>query len=82
MPPVNGGNAVINGSGGITYTPAPGFDGIDSLVYIVCDDGTPTGCDTASVVITINPLVNDGPTAVNDTVITEINEVIAIPVLE
>ncbi|NNM15055.1 MAG: tandem-95 repeat protein, partial [Bacteroidia bacterium] len=80
-PSAAGGNIAIDTSGGVVYTPAPGFSGVDSFTVIICDDGTPTGCDTSTVTVTVNPLINDAPTAVNDTAITEINEVIAIAVL-
>jgi gliding motility-associated-like protein len=43
-----------------TYTPNPDFNGLDSLQIVVCDTGTPTLCDTAWVIITVNP-INDDP---------------------
>jgi hypothetical protein len=37
-----GGTTTITGGGTtIDYTPAPGFNGIDTVVYTVCDAGTP-----------------------------------------
>lgn len=68
--PVNGSaTMVVNGNQVcITYTPAPNFFGNDSLCFIVCDDGTPSGCDTAMVYIVVTP-VNDAPN-VNDTTVT------------
>ncbi|MEL6894468.1 MAG: Ig-like domain-containing protein, partial [Actinomycetota bacterium] len=51
------GAAVIAGST-IVYTPAPGYDGIDWVVYTVCDpDGE---CSTASVSVTVRN-TNDPP---------------------
>ena len=42
---------------------------MDTLTYQVCDTDIPVLCDTALVIITINP-VNDAPIAVNDTEVT------------
>jgi hypothetical protein len=39
--------------GGIEYTPFVGFDGTDSFIYQLCD---PSGCDTATVYITVEDL--------------------------
>ena len=62
--PFNGGVAIaINGT--FTYTPDGDFNGQDGFVYQVCDDGTPSMCDTAIVVINVSS-VNDQPIAVND----------------
>ena len=59
------GSVTLNPNGTYTYTPNPGFNGNDSFQYEVCDDGTPSQCDTATVIITVNP-VNDAPIAVDD----------------
>jgi len=58
---------VINPNGTITYIPNPNFNGVDSFEYIACDSGIPLPalCDTATVVIIVNP-INDQPVAVND----------------
>ena len=48
--------AVVNidtNTGAYTYTPPAGFVGEDSFEYIVCDDGTPQACDSATVVISV-----------------------------
>jgi putative nucleotidyltransferase with HDIG domain len=48
--PANG-SAVVNTSGTVTYTPAPGFVGVDTFSYEVCD---PTGsCATGVVEVTV-----------------------------
>ncbi len=62
--PANG-SVTVNTNGTYIYTPAPGFSGVDSFTYSLCDGGTPNLCDTATVVITITP-VNDPPVIVND----------------
>ncbi len=50
--PFNG-MAVVENSGGITYTPGMGFSGFDSLQYEICDDGLPSLCDTAGLHIEV-----------------------------
>jgi hypothetical protein len=64
-PPGNGTAAADSVTGEITYTKAGDFNGVDSFVYEVCDNGTPTPaeCDTASVEVTIES-VNDAPSFV------------------
>ncbi|MEH6305676.1 Ig-like domain-containing protein [Olivibacter sp. CPCC 100613] len=57
--PVNG-TVVLNADGSFTYTPNANYDGLDSLVYQVCDNGTPSRCDTAWVRLTIEAM-NDAP---------------------
>ncbi len=49
----------------LTYTPALDFTGLDTLIYVICDDES--ACDTAKIVITVsNEVVNLPPIAVND----------------
>lgn len=53
--PVNGSCTVDNLTGEITYTPDPGYFGMDSFTYSLCDAGTPSiTCDDAVVSITVN----------------------------
>lgn len=75
----NHGNAVIN-AGQICYTPNPNYFGNDTLLYIVCDGGTPNLCDTARVIITVNP-VNDKPLAVDDVATTPEDVQVCVSVL-
>ena len=64
----NNGTVTINPTtGSLTYTPNANFTGTDTLIYQICDLGTPPICDTAIVIITVNP-INDGPTANPDVV--------------
>ena len=65
--PLNGTITVNPVTGEITYMPNPNFHGVDSFEYVVCDSGIPMPalCDTATVVVTINP-INDQPEALND----------------
>jgi large repetitive protein len=64
----NNGTASINPDGTIKYTPTIGFVGKDTLIYNLCDNGTPALCDTAIVFIDVTALPNDAPVAVNDTI--------------
>lgn len=50
--PVNG-TIVLNADGSFTYTPNHDFSGLDSLIYQVCDNGTPSLCDTATLLFTV-----------------------------
>ncbi|MFC6100210.1 Ig-like domain-containing protein [Olivibacter domesticus] len=65
--PVNG-TVVLNADGSFTYTPNANYNGLDSLIYQVCDNGIPSRCDTARVRFTINA-INDAPVAVDDEII-------------
>ena len=64
MMPANG-TAIPTGSGTVTYTPDPNFNGNDTFRYVVCDTvgqmmAGSSCCDTASVFVTVLP-VNDPP---------------------
>ena len=68
--PLNGTANYNPGTGVLTYTPNAGFSGVDSLIYSICDNGTPVPpvCDTALVVIAVGVVIlpNAPPVAVND----------------
>jgi|GEM_PF-866290 len=68
--PLNGTSAAIISGGQVcvTYTPNPNFNGTDNLCVLICDNGSPSLCDTSFVTITVTP-VNDSP-VVNDTTVT------------
>ena len=53
------GTVVLNPDGSFTYTPNPGFTGMDTFCYEICDDAVPSLCDTACVIIDVLPEVND-----------------------
>ncbi|MGV6852109.1 MAG: tandem-95 repeat protein, partial [bacterium] len=59
------GSVTLNSNGTFSYTHNGSETTTDSFDYEVCDDGSPSLCDTATVSISINP-VNDAPVAVND----------------
>ena len=64
--PTNG-EVSINDDGTITYTPDTNFNGTDSVIYRVCDNGPIVSCDTAIVYIIVTK--NLPPVAVDDNVI-------------
>ncbi|MCF8388711.1 MAG: LruC domain-containing protein, partial [Bacteroidales bacterium] len=79
--PVSGpsnGSVILNSDGTFTYTPDNGFTGTDSFDYEICDDGTPSECDEATVTITILA----GPNANDDSETTNINTPVDIDVLD
>jgi len=47
------GTLIIQPNGNINYTPNPDFVGTDSFDYEVCDNGTPSQCNTETVIIAI-----------------------------
>jgi hypothetical protein len=55
------GTFVLNANGTFTFTPAQGFTGPVSYPYTVCDNGTPTACDTATIYILIEPIIETDP---------------------
>lgn len=51
---VTQGGLSLNADGSYTYTPNnPSIVGNDAFIYSVCDDGSPSVCDTSTVYITI-----------------------------
>ncbi|NNC98270.1 MAG: tandem-95 repeat protein, partial [Gammaproteobacteria bacterium] len=56
------GTAAVDASGNYTYTPNDDFNGTDSFVITVTDNGTGALTDTITVNVTINP-INDAPVA-------------------
>ena len=73
--PLHGTYTVNNSNGDITYTPATGYSGMDTLTYRVCDNTTPTAlCATALQIITIKAAGAPNSTAAaDDYVFTPIN---------
>ena len=69
-------------TGIITYCPDSNFAGVDTFYYAICDSGYPAPglCDTAMVVITVNP-INDLPIAMNDTVALCSNDSVLVNVM-
>jgi hypothetical protein len=49
----------------VNYTPDPSYYGTDSFCYVVCDNGTPSLCDTGYIRVIV-PHVPHCPIAVAD----------------
>ncbi len=54
------GNLTVNPDGSFNYTPNTGFTGNVSFYYQVCDNGSPSLCNYATVYITIVPITISG----------------------
>jgi hypothetical protein len=70
--------SVVNNGTDVTYTPNPGWNGIDTFTYTVADGNG--GFDTATVTVTVTP-ANDDPTAVDDTDSTAEDTAVTVDVL-
>ena len=58
------GTSIVNIDGTITYTPTLNYNGYDTIYYRVCDNGTPSLCDSAFIFISVKN-VNHAPVAGN-----------------
>ncbi|MCB9188579.1 MAG: tandem-95 repeat protein [Flavobacteriales bacterium] len=75
-----GSTTILNGQ--LTYTPNANENGLDTIVYQICDMSNPSVlCDTAIVLITINP-VADVPVADPDVYFTPEDSTITMAVLQ
>ena len=59
------GTVTLNSDGTFVYKPHANYSGTDQFVYKICDDGTPSACDIATVYLNVIPQ-NDPPLAIND----------------
>jgi gliding motility-associated-like protein len=73
------GNVIVNGDNTITYVPNLNFYGEDSLEYQICDPDPE--CSTAKVLITVNPVNDNIPVAIDDSRGTSINTSVDVNVL-
>ncbi len=64
--PNNGTFNVNTSTGDITYTPANGFTGMDTLTYTICVTGEPSNCATAYQIITVGDVVKTNSTVADD----------------
>ncbi|MDF3196337.1 tandem-95 repeat protein, partial [Pseudomonas sp. 1928-m] len=62
----NGGTAVLNPDGTVTFTPNANFNGVADFTYTVTDGALTS--NTATVTVNVAP-VNDAPVAVNDSLV-------------
>ncbi len=74
--PAAGGTATLNPDGTVSYTPPPGFAGVDTFTYTVSDGAG--GTDTATVSVTV---ANAAPVAGNDTAATTPGVAVEVAVL-
>jgi gliding motility-associated-like protein len=79
-PPANGSATINTNTLQIVYVPDPTYIGLDSLCYILCDDGAPSLCDTAWVYFNIYN-GNEAPLAVNDVDSTLLQDTVLISIL-
>lgn len=81
-PPANGTVAIDAATGVITYSPKKDYNGTDTFMYSVTDDGAPVPAETsaAEVVITINA-INDAPDAKDNIATTPEDTPVTIDVL-
>jgi hypothetical protein len=77
--PLGPGGTVELIGGNVIYTPAPDFNGVFRFTYTAQDDGIPVSTGTATVTVNV-AAVNDDPIAGNDTVATNEDTVLNIPV--
>ncbi len=57
----NAGSLTFDAAGNYTFNPSPTFTGTVTIPYKICDNGSPSACDTAYLSITVDQL----PAAVN-----------------
>lgn len=75
--PLHGTATMVGDS--ILYTPDANFNGRDTIIYQVCDIGTPPLCAVARLVIFVT---NRAPEAVNDTATTDANTPVTVSLLD
>lgn len=65
------GTVTVNSDGTITYTPDPGFVGVDTYTYQVCEvaPGSTSNCKTETVSVTVNPTSAPASIVANDDVV-------------
>ena len=64
----------------IDYTPLFNYVGVETFEYVICDNGTPSLCDTALVTITIEEDLTIPPVANDDDESTVVNTPIVVDV--
>lgn len=52
------GSVVLNADSTYTYTPDDNFVGLDTFSYAICNNDATPLCDTALVIITVNPVID------------------------
>jgi len=67
-PPTNG-TLTLDTDGTYVYEPDPEFVGNDQFIYLVCDDGVPIACDSATVYLTVLDS-KDAPVVISNPITT------------
>ena len=81
-PPLHGSTTVNPENGAITFTPSPDYNGADTFVYAVTDDGAPAPVRTSQGTVQIAiQAVNDAPDLGQDTAVTQEDTVLGLNVL-
>ena len=75
----NNGNVIPLSGGTYVYVPDTGFVGIDSFIYVICDDYIVPLCDTATVYITV---VNNNPPMVVNEIGEEVDTIFATTLVD
>ena len=47
------GTLTLNADGSLVYTPNANYNGPDTIIYQVCDNGVPQACSSSTVVVTV-----------------------------
>jgi hypothetical protein len=65
---VNNGTLTAGSLGVYLYAPNTGFNGNDTLIYRICDNGSPVLCDTAIAVVKVNgsPVITPSIASLNN----------------
>lgn len=73
----NAGTITFDINGNYTFDPSPGFTGTVTVPYRICDNGSPSACDSAYLSITVDPLPSAGNSVIanNDENITYGNSI-------
>lgn len=79
-PPAHGTATVSGSTLEIIYVPDPTYLGLDSLCYVLCDNGSPVACDTAMIYFNIFN-GNEAPLAVDDIDSTLLQDTVFISIL-
>ncbi len=78
--PASNGTVTINANGTVTYTPNPGFQGIDSFYYSIHDSPTGSSFLSDSALVTVTVQGNRAPDAVNDSATTNEDTAVTVAV--
>ncbi|MCP3871293.1 MAG: tandem-95 repeat protein, partial [Gammaproteobacteria bacterium] len=72
LQPANG-TIEVQADGTITYTPNPGFEGVDSFEYQVCSLEDPNLCDVALVTVTVSCASIPGQNTINGLIFDDLD---------